>query len=66
MHRACCKGRVTLRGCCCSCGCCWHGSQVLLALVLPTVQPASLLVANWDEVPRTLPVIALSFVYQNV
>eukprot|EP00873_Tetraselmis_striata_P035180 jgi/Tetstr1/455444/TSEL_042273.t1 len=39
---------------------------VLTSAAIFEVDPAELAKANWEEVPGTLPVIALAFVFQNV
>ena len=38
----------------------------LMFTVAPQVEPSALLDAHWDAVPAALPIIALTFVYQNV
>ncbi|GAQ79764.1 Tryptophan or tyrosine transporter protein [Klebsormidium nitens] len=38
----------------------------LVGIAAPEVEPASLLKANWSAVPASIPIVALSFVYQNV
>lgn len=39
---------------------------MLTSAAIFEVDPAELAKANWEEVPGTLPVIALAFVFQNV